>query len=224
MRIMLIAATLAATVLTTGLPLDAQTPPPGIAGTPLFDNSSVRVVKFQFLPGAREMPHTHPFGVLVIMASPGDTELLKGTETVTRTRQIGDAEFTEPNERHAWANVGSSPLEMIVVQPKPDRVPGGTAPAMPRPANISSKDVLDATDVTVRRVEFEPGAREVEHTHPYDFLIVPVTTHPMQVSVNGKAETKSYPAGSALYIARGTPHWVGNPSQEKAALLGVVVK
>src|SRR5687767_2614482 len=162
-----------------GPPFDsAQGKPPGagIAVRPLFDNPSVSVARLLLTPGAREMPHTHPYSLLIIAVSRGDVEFLKGTATNRSMWQIGDLQVVERDVRHAGANMGTMPVEALAISIKADRVKGGTAPPLPRPAGITATDVLDSADAAVRRVELAPGAREVVHTHPYDFIVVPVTS------------------------------------------------
>ncbi len=210
-----------------GPPFDsAQGKPPGagIAVRPLFDNPAVGVARLLLLPGAREMPHTHPYTLLVVSVSRGDVEFLKGTATNRSMWQIGDIQVVERDVRHAGANMGTMPVEAVAISIKPDRVKGGTAPALPRPAGITATDVLDSADAAIRRVELAPGAREVPHTHPYDFVVVPVVSGRMEVLLAGKTETKDYAPGDAFFIARDTPHAVANVGKAPFALLGVTIK
>ena len=212
-------------VLLSGIIASAQTPTgPGIAVRPLFDNSSVAVARLLLLPDAREMPHTHTYPLIIIAVSRGDVEFLKGTATNRSLWQIGDVHLVERDVRHAGANMGTAPVEALAISIKPDRVKGGSAPPLPRPPGITATDVLDAADAAVRRVELAPGAREVTHTHPYDFVVVPVTSGRMEVQLAGKTETNDYAPGDAFFIARHTPHAVANVGKERFALLGVTIK
>jgi quercetin dioxygenase-like cupin family protein len=197
---------------------------PGIAVRPLFDNPSVGVARLLLLPGAREMPHAHGYPLLIVSISRGDVEFLKGTATNRSMWQVGDLQLVERDVRHAGANMGTMPVEALAISIKPDRVKGGTAPPLPRPTGITSTDVLDSADAAVRRVELAPGAREVPHTHPYDFVVVPVVSGRMEVQLAGKTETKDYAPGDAFFIARNTPHAVANVGKTSFALLGVTIK
>lgn len=212
-------------VVSSGLVAYAQLPPtPGVAVRPLFDNPSVVVARLLLLPGAREMPHTHAYPLVIIAVSRGDVEFLKGSATNRSTWQIGDVQVVERDARHAGANMGDMPVEVLAISIKPDRVKGGTAPPLPRPPGITAIDVLDSADAAVRRVELAPGAREVIHTHPYDFVVVPVTNGRMELQLAGKTETKDYAPGDAFFITRNTPHAVANVGKERFALLGVTIK
>jgi len=203
-----------------------QGPPPGagIAVRPLFDNPSVAVARLLLTPGAREMPHTHPYTLLIVSVSRGDVEFLKGTATNRSMWQIGDVQVVDREVRHAGANMGTMPVEALAISIKTDRVKGGTAPPLPRPAGITATDVLDSAEAAVRRVELAPGAREVVHTHPYDFVVVPVTSGRMEVQLAGKTEAKDYAPGDAFFIMRNTPHAVANVGKTPFALLGVTIK
>jgi quercetin dioxygenase-like cupin family protein len=215
-----------AAVLLTGFALQAQTPalPPGVDVRPLFDNASVSVAQLVLAPGAREMPHAHPYPTLAIITSSGDLEITKAGATSTATRPIGHFEYFDRDVRHAAANVGKAPVEVIAISLKPDRQPGGSAPPMPRPQGITSTDVFDSSALALRRVEFAPGAREVVHTHPYDFMIVAVAQGRIEVHVAGKDEARNYEPGDSLFVGRNVPHSVANVGTERFALLGVTIK
>jgi quercetin dioxygenase-like cupin family protein len=219
-------AALAAAALLSGFTVAAQGPavPPGFAARPLFDNASVGVMRLLISPGAREMPHAHPYSMLVVQVSPGDVEIMKAGAVSRAARPVGHIEFFDANMQHAAANVGNTPVAVLVISFKPDRLRGGTAPALPRPQGITSTDVFDSADAAVRRVEFAPGAREVIHTHPYDFVLVPAVHGRIDVHLAGKDETKDYAPGDAVFIARNTPHSVANVGRERFALLGVTIK
>ncbi len=60
------------------------------------------VARLLLLPGAREMPHTHPYTLLIIALSSGNVEMLKGTTANTITRKIGDD--LDNFRAHAFAN------------------------------------------------------------------------------------------------------------------------
>ena len=198
--------------------------PPGMSIRPLFENAAVAVVRLTLAPGTREMPHTHPYSMLIIPITRGDIEMLKGAATTRTTREVGSVDVVEPGVVHAGANVGSTPIEAIIVAVKPDRVKGGTAPPLPRPQGITATDVLDTADAAVRRVELAAGARETSHTHPYDFVVVMITPSRMEVQLAGRTETKDFAVGDAFFIPRDTPHAVANPGTEPLALLGVAIK
>jgi quercetin dioxygenase-like cupin family protein len=223
---MRIIATCTAVLLAAAVAAGQQPPPPapGITLRPVFDNPTVTVARITLAPGAREMPHTHPYSLVTMLLTPGDLDMLKGETTTRRAREVPNVDFVPRGLRHAAANVGASPIDGLVVAIKPDRVPGGTSPPLPRPAGITATDVLDATDAAVRRVELAAGAREVTHTHPYDFVVVAVTRSRMEVQLAGKTETKEFAVGDAFFIPRDTPHAVANPGTAPLALLGVAIK
>jgi quercetin dioxygenase-like cupin family protein len=214
-----------ATVLLTGLTLGAQAPaPPGVTERPLFENASVIVSSVLLDPGAREMKDTLPYPMLAIVTSPGELEITNGSSTSSAARPIGHFEFFPRDVAHGAANVGSTRVEVIAICFKPDRARGGTAPSMPRPQGITSTDVFDSADAALRRVEFAPGAREVIHTHPYDFMIVAVAKGRIEVHVAGKDDARDYEPGDSLFIGRNVPHSVANVGTERFALLGVTIK
>ncbi|MBI4264169.1 MAG: hypothetical protein HY657_07325 [Acidobacteria bacterium] len=122
----------------------------------------------------------------------------------------GDVEFIGRDLRHAAANVGTSPFEVVVAAIKPDRVPGGVAAPAPLPPGVTRTGVLDNPEVTAARLEFAPAAREMVHTHPYDLVVVPLTSSRLEVQIGNGKETKEYAVGEAVFIARNEPHAVAN--------------
>jgi quercetin dioxygenase-like cupin family protein len=129
-----IGTTLAALLATTAL--YAQAPPAGFSRTPLFDNATVSVFRLMLQPGARETPHTHPNSMLAVWISRGEVEMLNGQQQPAGTRQTGEVEFFAREVTHAAGNGGSTPFEIVVINIKPDRAPGGTAPPAPPPAGV----------------------------------------------------------------------------------------
>ena len=94
----------------------------------------------------------------------------------------------------------------------------------PPAAGIAVRPLFDNPAVGVARLLLLPGAREVTHTHPYDFVVVPVVSGRMEVQLAGKTEAKDYAPGDAFFIARNTPHTVANVGKTPFALLGVTIK
>lgn len=217
---------LAATTLTllSAVLLHAQAPAPpaGFTVTPLFDNSTVTVIRLQVAPGAREQPHAHPYSMLAVYLTRADVEMHNGASHSTDTKQPGDVEFIGRDVTHAAANAGSSPLDLVAISIKPERVRGGTAPPAPPPAGVTRTPVFDNADATVTRLEFAPAAHEPMHTHPYDLVVVPLT--PARLEVRTGKETKVYAPGEAFFIPRNEPHAVANLASERFTEIGIAIK
>lgn len=220
-----IGITLAALLAITALHLHAQAPTQaGFSRTPLFDNATVNVFRLMLQAGARETPHTHPNSMLVVWISRGEVEMLNGQRQPPRTRNVGEVEFFAREVTHAASNAGSAPFELVVIDIKPDRIPGGIAPPAPPPAGVSRTPVLDNPEVTATRLEFSASTREPIHTHPYDLVVIPLTASKLEVQIGGDKQTRDYAPGNSLFIARNQPHAVANVGPGPFLVMGVAIK
>jgi quercetin dioxygenase-like cupin family protein len=198
--------------------------PPGFVRTPVYEAGSVSVTRLQLAPGARETPHTHPYPMLVVVLSRSDLEMHIGGTQTRRPRAPGDLEFVAAGVTHDAANSGSTPLDLLVLAIKPDRVHSTAAPPPQPLPGLSRTSLLDNADVTVTRLEFEPDVRETVHTHPYDLLVVPLVPARMDMQVGDKKSVHSYAVGEAIFIPRGVPHAGANPGTTPFRVLGIAIK
>jgi len=63
---------------------------------------------------------------------------------------------------------------VLLVAVKPTRTPAAAVRATEPPPGITRTTVLENDEVRVVRVRFAPGAREPDHSHPYDLLTVQI--------------------------------------------------
>jgi quercetin dioxygenase-like cupin family protein len=201
-----------------------RTAPAGFTVTPVLDNTTIEVVRLRLAPGARETPHTHSYAMLVIVLSRSEMKMQNGGTHTTAVRKPGELEFVGAGVSHAAANVGSTPLDALAVAIKPTRVRGGTAaPPQPLPG-LSRTSLLDNSHVVVTRLEFEPEVREPVHTHPYDLLVVPITSARIDMQVGGKKTLHTYAIGETIFIPRGVLHTGANAGTAPFRILGVAIK
>lgn len=204
--------------------LEAQGPPAGFTVTPLVDNATVAVARLRLAPGAREQPHTHPYSMVVVYLTDGDVELHNEASRWKGRRARGEVDFIARDATHAAANVGESPIDVVAISIKADRVPAGSAPADPAPAGITRTAVLETADATVARVDFAPVAREPIHTHPYDLVVVPLTSAEVEVRMGGAVDKRVYQAGDLFFLPRNEPHAMANLASGTFSVLGVAIK
>jgi quercetin dioxygenase-like cupin family protein len=202
----------------------AQEPGKGTTVTPVLDNSTVSVSRVTLAPGAREQTHTHPHPILLVVLSRSDVEMHHGSAHTKGPRAAGDVEFVGAGVPHARANVGAAPLDELVLALKPDRPHGGTTPPPQPLPGVTRTLLLDNSDVTVTRLDFEAGAREPVHTHPYDLLVVPTTPARMDLQLGMSKEVRGYAAGETIFIPRSVPHAAANVGTSSFRVLGIAVK
>jgi quercetin dioxygenase-like cupin family protein len=217
-------ALILAIAVTTAGAAQERAVPPGFTVTPVLDNKTIDVVRLQLAPGARETPHAHPYSFLVILLSRCELDMHNGGTHTKSARKPGDVEFVGAGVSHAAANVGSTPLDVLAVAIKPERVRGRTgAPPQPLPG-LSRTSLLDNSDVVVTRLEFEPEVREPLHTHPYDLLVVPITSGRIDMQVGDKKTMHTYAIGESIFIPRGVPHTGANAGTAPFRVLGIAIK
>lgn len=202
----------------------AQNPPPGITRTALIENDTVMMARLRMAPGAKEDVHTHPFSAVVVQVDAGEVDMRLGDAHATSRRPAGFVEFIPREVPHAAANVGTTAFDLVTIALKPDRRPGGDAPAAAVPAGITRTAVLDNGEARVTRVEFAPAAREPVHSHPFDLVVVALTAGRIELQLGGRIETKDYAAGEPMFLPRDIPHAVSNAGGVPLRVLSIGVK
>jgi len=103
------------------------------------------------------------------------------------------------------------------------------APSLPlgqgRPdtEGITRTTLKDDAKSTVTRVRFAPGATEPPHTHPYDVILVPVTSGPVDVG-NGATTLTTWKAGEVQFVPKDVTHHVGNRGTVPFELIAIALK
>ena len=99
----------------------AQTPAPSTAAPRnrgvILDNARVTVQRITQPAGTIEKPHTHADeDYVTIQLTPGDLEVTVGNETTKGS--VGKAWWLPKATNHAVSNVGTTPVDVIVVRVK----------------------------------------------------------------------------------------------------------
>ena len=202
----------------------AGAPPPGITRTELENNATALIARLRMAPGAREVVHSHPFSAVVVQIGAGDVEMRLGDGHTTTRRAHGFVEFIPKEVPHAAANVGREPFEVVTIAMKPDRQPGGDAPASPAPTGITRKPVLDNAETRVTHVTFAPSAREPVHMHPFDLVVVQLTAGRAEVRIGDQMSLRDYAPGEVIFLPRDVPHAVSNVDSGRFEVLSVAIR
>lgn len=83
--------------------------------------------------------------------------------------------------------------------------------------------MLDNSTVAVTRLQFPPGAREDQHTHPFAVLIVQLTQGQVTVTDREMLRIGSR-AGEVWFIPAATPHAISNRSPRPIEVLKAAIK
>jgi hypothetical protein len=106
-------AVLVATVL-TALWSSAQ---PRLAGS-LLDNERVTVLRVTWEPGKFELPAKPSSDIIVIQATPGESEVTIGDQKTTGRQEVGKVWFMSKDLERAVKNTGTQPFDWILVRLK----------------------------------------------------------------------------------------------------------
>jgi quercetin dioxygenase-like cupin family protein len=202
----------------------AGAPSPGITRTELENNATALIARLRMAPGAREDVHSHPFSAVVVQIGAGDVDMRLGDARSTTRRPHGFVEFIPKEVPHAAGNVGREPFDVVTIAMKPDRRPGGDAPASPAPTGITRMPVLDNAETRVTHVTFAPSAREPVHTHPFDLVVVPLTPGRVELRLGDDVSTRDYVVGEVIFLPRDVPHAVSNVGGGAFEMLSVGIK
>ena len=87
---------------------------PGITRTTIRDDAKVAVTRVRFAPGAIEVPHTHPYDVMLVPLMSGTVNLQIGDKTITSVKS-GEVQFVPHDVTHFLGNTGKNAFELIAI-------------------------------------------------------------------------------------------------------------
>jgi beta-alanine degradation protein BauB len=122
MKTSLLRATLAAAIVLTPLRTLTSQQPANTQRTPQFENDDVKVWKTVVMPNAPLTMHTHDHARVIVALSGGTMKVVNedGTSETHRwdTGKAYWLSVEEGKKRHADANQGDKPIEVMVIELK----------------------------------------------------------------------------------------------------------
>jgi quercetin dioxygenase-like cupin family protein len=116
----------------------------------------------------------------------------------------------------AVAPAGAGSAEVVIVQPRGRRATGAVVPrAGSRPGGaaftgMSFKPLFENARVSVIRARMDVGAREGEHTHGSDTIVVHLSGGEIEDTANGKTVVNRWKPGDVEFEGRGSSHSARN--------------
>jgi quercetin dioxygenase-like cupin family protein len=196
---------------------------PGIDRTTVLDNSTVTVTRLRFEPLAKESEHTHPFPILVIQLSRGDL-VLSERGVLRLGNRAGEVWFVPANTMHAVSSRSQTPMDVIGVALKPDRVRAAASPASDAPPGITRHTLVDNDNVRVVRAQFAPGSREPLHSHPNDLLTLQITRGTVEIVNGAERSTAAREPGFAQFLPRTVQHAFASGDTQPFEILSIAIK
>ncbi len=188
----------------------------------LIDNPSVRVLKVAYVPGAKGPMHSHPDALLVSLQDSKARFTLPDGKT--QDMEIGKETATyTPATTHAPANVGTTPVDGILVEFKA-KEPGTASVPTTREGmqiNVLAEGPRAIAFKTMPAADFheDPGT-----THDYDQVVISMGANDMSLSIDGKPAVTKWARGTVQFIGRGVKHESKNLSARPTEFVIVAIK
>jgi len=188
----------------------------------LIDNPSVRVLKIAYAPGSKSPMHSHPDSMLVSL---GDSKA-RFTLPDGKTQDIEIAKETAsymPAGTHAPANVGTTPVDAILVEFKA-KEPGTASVPTSRPGmqvTMLAEGPRAVAFKTMPAADFheDPGT-----THDYDQVVISLGANDLSLAIDGKPTVTKWQRGTVQFIGRGVKHESKNLSNRPTEFVIVAIK
>lgn len=193
-----------AAVALTALPARAQDPVKVASSTYklIAENDRVRVLRATLPPGAKTVMHEHP-AHLVVSLGAANVKFTTPDGTTADVAMKADDVTLMPAGKHAGANTGTGPVEVVIVEMKGAPGPGPLPATRP---GMKTTTVLDDPRLKVVRASFEPDFHEAAGTtHPYDQVVVMLAPADVSLAMEGKTTT-TWKRGDVRLIGRGVAH------------------
>lgn len=168
----------------------------------IAENDHVRVLRATVPPGAKTVMHEHP-AHLVVSLGAANVKFTTGDGKTVDVAMKADDVTLMPAGTHAGANVGTDPVDVVIVEMKGE--PGATSLPPTRPG-LKTTVLLDNTRVRAVRASFEPTFHEpAGSTHEYDQVVVMLAPADVALTLEGKT-VSSWKRGDVRLIGRGVAH------------------
>jgi len=188
----------------------------------LIDNAAVRVLRIEMAAGAKSVMHSHPDAMLVPLASAKARFTLPDGKTTDNTL-VKDTPLYTPAFTHLPANVGTGPVEAILVEFKAS-APGSATLPTARP-NATLTPLADGPRASAYKLTLSPTFHEpAGSSHDYDQVVIALAAGDTSLAIEGQPLISKWKRGDVAFIGRGVKHESMNPTGKPVDLIIVGVK
>jgi quercetin dioxygenase-like cupin family protein len=189
----------------------------------VLENASVRVLKITYAPGAKSSMHQHPDSIVIPLVDSKVRFTLPDGKSEENTLAKESAQYT-PAGTHNPANVGSTPIEALLVEFKA-AAPGKAALPTSR-AGMDAKVLAEGPRATAyRSTASATFAEPAGTTHEFDQVVIALAPNTqMALSVDGKPAKTTWARGDVQFIGRGVKHESKNTSGKPVDMILVAIK
>lgn len=188
----------------------------------IVENPSVRVLKIDYPAGAKSQMHQHPDAIVVPLA---DTKVQftmpdGKTEDASMANEVA---VYMPGGTHSPANVGTGPINGILVEFKAKAPGTATVPATRE--GMGMKLLAEGPRAVAYRSTADPTFQEPAGTkHDYDQVVIALGPSQIALSIDGKPAKTTWARGDVQFIGRGVPHESKNAGGKPVDFVIVAIK
>lgn len=187
----------------------------------VLDNETVRVFRVSGPAGSKVPMHSHPDHLAIALA-PGKVHIIPKEGKPETLDMANETAQYVPAGAHESANVGSAPLDAIVIELK--AAPGKAALPTTR-ERMNMKVLAEGPKAVVYRVTADPAFQEPAGTsHDYAQVIIALAPAEMSLSVGGKPPKSGWSRGDVEFIGRGVPHESTNAGGKPVDFMLVAIR
>lgn len=187
----------------------------------VLDNPTVRIFRVSGPAGNKVAMHTHPDHIAIPLSSAKVQFSAKGGKPETVDMASESATYV-PAGAHESSNVGSTPLDAIVIELKA----AGTAEIPTSRVGQTIKILAEGPKAVAYRATADPSFHEPAGTkHDYAQVVIALGPSQMSLSIDGKPAAKtSWARGDVQFIGRGVPHESKNAGGKGAEFIIVAIR
>jgi quercetin dioxygenase-like cupin family protein len=188
----------------------------------LVDNPSVRVLKISYAPGSKSVMHQHPDSIVVPLSASKVRFTTPDGKTEDSEMAAGSAQYS-PAGTHNPANVGTTPVEAILVEFKA-AAPGTATLPTSRP-NMEIKTLAEGPRGAAYHATADANFAEPAGTkHDFDQVVIALNPGQISLSLDGKPAKTNWARGDVQFIGRGVAHESKNTGGKPFDFVVVAIK
>lgn len=188
----------------------------------VLDNPTIRVLRVTVPAGGKSAMHSHPENLVI----PLSASKVRFTMPDGKTQEAdlpNETALFAPVETHSGTNVGSAPVDAVIVEFKSAKP--GTATLPTTRDNMAIKVLAESPRGLAYRATAEPAFHEpAGSTHEFDQLVVALSGAEMSLAIGGKPAKTKWARGEVQFIPRGVAHESKNSGSKPADFIIVAIK
>jgi quercetin dioxygenase-like cupin family protein len=188
----------------------------------VFENTSVRVLKIDYAPGAKSVMHQHPDSIVIPLVT-SKVQFATPDGKTQDSELANESAMYTPAGTHLPTNLGTQRVDALLVEFKAAK-PGTAALPTSRP-NMAMKMLAEGPRGIAYRTTAEPTFSEPAGTkHDFDQVVIALGPSQLSLSIDGKPAKTTWARGDAVFIGRGVPHESKNTGGKPVDFVIVAIK